>query len=158
MAKTKQEPESSGKKIIAINKKARFRYHIIEKYEAGIALLGSEIKSVRLGHVAIEESYIRPQGREIMLLNAHIKEYQFSRHEKIDPLRPRKLLLNRSEIEKLRGRVEAKGLTIVPLSIYLKKGKAKLEIALAKGKDAPDKRQSIKEREADREMSRFVKR
>ncbi|NMC63033.1 MAG: SsrA-binding protein SmpB [SAR324 cluster bacterium] len=158
MAKAKQLPESSGKKIIVVNKKARFRYHVIETYEAGIVLLGSEIKSVRLGHVSIDESYVRPQGNEIFLINAHIKEYPFSKHEKIDPLRPRKLLLSRPEIEKLRGRVEMKGLTIIPISIYLKKGRAKLEIALAKGKDTPDKRLTIKEREINREMKRYVKR
>lgn len=157
MAKGTEQKEPA-RKIIAVNKKARFQYHIIEKFEAGLVLLGSEIKSVREGHITINESYIRPQGNELILLNAHIKEYAFSRHEKIDPLRPRKLLMHKSEIDKLRGRVEQKGLTIVPLSIYLTRGRAKLEIALVKGKEAPDKRETIKEREADREMARYVKR
>jgi len=157
MAKGNEQKES-GRKIIAVNKKARFQYHIIEKFEAGLVLLGSEIKSIRDGHVTINESYIRPHGSELVLLNAHIKEYAFSKHEKIDPVRPRKLLMHKSEIDKLRGRVEQKGLTLVPLSIYLSKGRAKLEIALVKGKEAPDKRETIKEREAEREMARFVKR
>lgn len=157
MAKENEQNESA-RKIIAVNKKARFQYHIVEKFEAGIVLLGSEIKSVREGEITINESYIRPQGTELVLLNAHIKEYAFSRHEQIDPLRPRKLLMHKAEIDKLRGRVEQKGLTIVPLSVYLSRGRAKLEIALVKGKEAPDKRETIKEREAEREMARFAKR
>ena len=158
MAKEQKGGEKEqSRKVIAVNKKARFEYHIIETWEAGLSLLGSEIKSIRLGHVNINESYIRPDASGLVLLNAHIREYQFSRHEKIDPLRPRRLLLHESEINKLRGRVEQKGLTIVPLSLYLTRGRAKLEIALAKGKDAPDKRDTVKEREAKRELARFIK-
>lgn len=153
----KQEPaeEKGGRKIIAVNRKARFEYHIIESFEAGLALLGPEIKSIREGHVTIGESYVRPRGNELWLINAHIKEYEFSKHEELDPVRPRKLLMHRGEIDKLRGRVETKGLTIVPLSLYLSRGRAKVEIALAKGKDAPDKRQSAKEKDAQREMARY---
>lgn len=157
MAKGREETEGGGKKIIALNRKARFQYHIVEKFEAGIVLLGSEIKSLRQGHITINESYVRPQGDELVLVNAHIKEYPFSRHEAPDPLRPRKLLMHKSEIHKLRARVETKGFTIVPLSVYLVRGRAKMEIALARGKDAPDKRETVKEREAQREMSRYVK-
>lgn len=146
------------KKIISQNKKARFEYHIIETFEAGLVLTGAEIKSIRANGITLTESYIRPERGEIFLLNAHIKPYSYSAERDIDPLRKRKLLLNKREIDKLRGRVEQKGLTIVPLSLYLKHGIAKLEIGLAKGKAAPDKRQTIKERESKREVDRALKR
>lgn len=149
--------DNESVKIIAQNKKARFNFHIIDKFEAGVVLTGAEIKSIRQGNVTLNESYVRPIRGEVFLLGCHIKPYSFSNDTHYDPIRPRKLLLNKNEIDKLRGRVEEKGLTIVPLSLYLKKGKAKLEIALAKGKDAPDKRDSIKERESKREMSRHLK-
>lgn len=152
MSKDQAAKEESGKKLITVNKKARFQYHILETFEAGIVLTGSEIKSIRNGNISIAESYIRPHMNDLMLIGAHIKEYEFTKHEKVDPTRPRKLLLHKTEIDKLRGRVDTKGLTIVPLSVYLKRGRAKVEIALAKGKQAPDKRQSIKERDAEREI------
>ena len=157
MAKSSQQKEDGGKKVIAVNKKARFEYEILETYEAGIVLTGSEIKSVKQGGIGLNEAYVRPSGTELVLISAHIREYSFSKHENIDPDRPRKLLLHKSEIDKLRSRVEQKGLTIVPLSIYLKRGRAKLEIALARGKASPDKRSSIKDREAKRELARFIK-
>jgi SsrA-binding protein len=146
-----------GIKIINDNRKARFNYHILEVYEAGIVLTGPEIKSIRQGHVVLAESYIRPEGDEVFLLNAHIDPYAFNTDPKYDPVRKRKLLLKRNEIDKLRGRVEAKGLTLVPLKIYLKRGLAKIEIALAKGKNAPDKRQSIRDRQVKREIARVIK-
>jgi SsrA-binding protein len=159
MAKHKG-PESAAKggKVIAINKKARFNYHIVETLEAGIVLTGVEIKSIRAGNINLAESYVRPQGGEVFLLGAHIRQYSHSGGLKdYDPVRPKKLLLHKHEIDKFRGRVEAKGMTIVPLKIYLKHGRAKLEIGLAKGKDAPDKRHSVKERDAKREMARAIK-
>lgn len=152
------KPGAEPIKIIAQNKKARFNFHILDKFEAGIVLTGPEIKSIRQGNVTLTESYVRPIRGEIFLLGCHITPYSFSADSKYDATRPRKLLLHESEIDKLRGRVEEKGLTIVPLSLYLKKGRAKLEIAIARGKDAPDKRDSIKERESKREMSRHLKR
>lgn len=151
------EAASGGEKLIVQNKKARFEYHILETFEAGIVLTGAEIKSVRLGEVSLGESYIRPEKGEIFLLQAHIKPYTFNSAKDYDAGRKRKLLLHKHEIDKLRGRVEQKGLTIVPLRLYLKRGRAKLEIALAKGKDAPDKRQTIKERESKRELARVLK-
>ncbi|MBX7143425.1 MAG: SsrA-binding protein SmpB [Oligoflexia bacterium] len=153
----KQEEESNIK-VIALNKKARFQYHIIEACEAGLVLTGAEIKSVRLGQVTITESYVMPWNGELFLHGAHIAPYSHSGAREYDPTRKRKLLLHKHEIEKFTGRVEAKGLTIVPLRLYLKGGRAKLEIALAKGKDAPDKRESIKSREGKREMERALKR
>lgn len=154
---TKGAPDHSGEKLIIQNKKARFDYHILETFEAGLVLTGAEIKSVRMGEISIAESYIRPEKGEIFLLAAHIKPYSFNADKDYDPTRKRKLLMHKHEIEKLKGRVEQKGLTIVPLRMYLKRGRAKLEIALAKGKDAPDKRQSVKERESKRELARALK-
>lgn len=147
----------SGIKIITENRKARFHYHIIEVLEAGIVLTGAEIKSVRQGEISLAESYVRPDGDTVYLLGAYIKPYSFSSDKEYDPKRKRKLLLHRREIDKLRGRVEAKGLTIVPLKIYLKNGRAKIEIALAKGKSGPDKREGLKKREAERDIARAMK-
>lgn len=144
-------------KILVQNKKARFNYEILDTFEAGIVLTGAEIKSVREGEVSIQESFIRPFAGELYWIGAHIQPYAFSSAKDYDPVRKRKLLLHKSEIHKLQGRVETKGLTIVPLKLYLKNGRAKLEIGLARGKAAPDKRDSIKKREATREMARAVK-
>jgi len=158
MNTSKKQNDNSGEKIIVSNRKARFNYHILETLEAGLVLTGAEIKSIRLGKMSIEEGYIRPFNDGMYLLQAHIEPYVHSGELNYDPVRPRKLLLHKHEIDQLRGRVEQKGLTIVPLNVHLKKGKAKLEIGLAKGKDAPDKRQSIKEREVKRELQRVLKR
>lgn len=154
-----RESESDGRKIIADNKKARFNYHIVEAFEAGIVLTGDEIKSIRNGKINLAESFIRPVRGELMLYGAHISQYSHSAvsPDRYDPIRPRKLLMHRGEIDRLTGRVEAKGLTLIPLKVYLKRGKAKVEIALAKGKDAPDKRQSIKDRDSKRELERALK-
>jgi len=153
--KEKSEPQPI--KLIAANKKARFDYHILETVEAGIVLTGAEIKSIRQGGISIAESYVAPGEDSLYLLNAHIKPYSFSGAKEYDPIRRRKLLLKKSEIDKLRGRVETAGLTIVPLQIYLKNGYAKVEIALAKGKAAPDKRQTQKNKEGAREAARAMK-
>jgi SsrA-binding protein len=154
----KKDESESGLKVVAVNKKARFNYHIVEKFEAGIVLTGNEIKSVRAGMINLRESYVRPQDGELFLIGAHIKEYKHSSAREYNPTRTRKLLMHKREIQKLRSKVEAKGHTIVPLRIYLKLGRAKLEIALAKGKDAPDKRKSIMDREKKREAERAMKR
>ena len=120
--------------IVAVNKKARFDYHVEESFEAGIVLSGNEIKSIRNGEINLKESYVRPVRGELFLCGAHIREYQFSSATEYDPVRPRKLLMHKIEIHRLTGRVEAKGFTLVPLKVYLKKGRAKLEIALARGR------------------------
>ena len=150
------EPEG-GIKIISENRRARFEYEILERFEAGIVLTGSEIKSVRAGGISINEAYVRPDDRGIYLLGAHINPYSHSNEKEYDPIRARKLLLNEKEINKLRGRVAEKGLTIVPLKIYLKRGYAKLEVGLARGKAGPDKRQDIKKRELERDAARAIR-
>jgi len=149
---------NDGQKIITENRKARFDYHILDSFEAGLVLTGAEIKSIRTGEISVNEAYVRPQGSELFLLNAYIKPYAHSGDKEYDPRRPRKLLLHRKEIAKLTRELETKGTTIVPLKIYLKSGRAKIEIALGKGKAAPDKRQDIKKREADREVAREIAR
>ena len=149
---------SEGIKVIAVNKRARFDYHIIETFEAGMVLTGAEIKSIRAGGISIAESYVSPARGEVYLLGANITPYSHSGATEYDPIRKRKLLLHGHEIAKLQTRVEEKGYTVVPLRVYLKNGRAKIEIALAKGKDAPDKRQSIKEKEGKREVDRAMKR
>lgn len=156
MARTKKEGPV-GIKIVAQNKKARFQYHLYETFEAGLVLTGAEIKSIRQGAINLGESYISTRRGELFLLNAHISPYAFNSDEHYNPTRARKLLLHRREIDKIRGRIEQKGLTAVPTKIYLKRGYAKVEIALAKGKDAPDKRQTIKDRESKREAERAMK-
>ncbi|RMG39642.1 MAG: SsrA-binding protein SmpB [Candidatus Dadabacteria bacterium] len=158
MAKKKKKVEESGLKVISTNKKARFNYQILEKFEAGLVLSGAEIKSIRQGGISLDESYVRPDGNELYLVQAYIKPYSHISQQDYDPRRKRKLLMHRHEINKLRGRVEEKGLTLVPLRVYLKRGYAKLEIGLARGKAAPDKRKTIKERELKREAERAIKR
>ncbi len=154
MAKKVTDPNI---KVIGLNKQARFNYEIVETFEAGIVLTGSEIKSIRAGHISLGDSYARSDDGEIYLIQAHIRQYSHDRSTDYDPVRKRKLLLHKHEINKLIGRVETKGLTLVPLKIYLKKGKAKLELAVAKGKHGPDKRLSIRTRELDREAHRAMK-
>ncbi len=149
---------ADGIKIVAENRKARAYFEILEKFEAGIVLTGAEIKSVRAGGISINEAYVKPESNSVLLLGAHVRPYAFSNDPEYVPTRPRKLLLSKMEINKLRGRVEQQGLTIVPLKCYLRRGFAKLEIALARGKNAPDRRQDIKRREADREIARATKR
>jgi SsrA-binding protein len=153
----KPAEEATGKKIMVVNRKARFDYHIVEVFEAGLVLTGQEIKSIRAGGASLAESYIRPKHSELFLVGCHIQLYSHSGLREYDPVRDRKLLMHRSEIDKLRGKVESKGFTLVPLSLYLKDGYAKLEVALAKGKAAPDKRDATKEREAQRDMARAIK-
>ena len=158
MAKGKsKDSAAAGHKVIAVNKKARFNYHIDETFEAGMVLTGGEIKSIRVGKINLEESYIVVRNSELFLMQAHISPYQFDTNTGYDPTRKRKLLMHKHEIDRLRGKVEAKGFTLVPTKLYLKRGRAKLELALAKGKAAPDKRDSIRDREAKREAERAMK-
>ncbi|OGO43597.1 MAG: SsrA-binding protein [Chloroflexi bacterium RBG_16_58_8] len=147
-----------GIKIVATNRKAFHNYHIGESFEAGIALTGSEIKSVREGRVSLGDAYVRPEKGEMWLLNAHIARYEASSYLSHEPTRPRKLLMHRKEIDSLAGRVAEKGLTLVATKLYLKGGLAKVEIALAKGKKLYDKREAISRREMDRELARTIKR
>lgn len=144
-------------KVIIQNKKARFDYEILETFEAGLALKGFEVKSIREGEISLSESYVRPIGDELFLINAHVKPYSHSAEKEYDPIRKRKLLLHRHEINKLKGRVEMKGLTVVPLRLYLKGGRVKLEIGLARGRAAPDKRKLLRDREVTRDMERAIR-
>ena len=145
-------------KVVADNRKARFNYEIGETYEAGIALTGSEVKSLRAGKAAIAESYADARGGEIWLINSNIPEYLQAHRFNHSPKRPRKLLLHARQINKLAGAVERDGMTIVPLKLYFnEKGRAKLEIALARGKKVYDKRQTEKKRSWERERGRLLR-
>ena len=145
-------------KIIASNRKARHDFFILDSHEAGIVLLGSEIKSIRAGQISIKEAYIRIQDGEAWLVDAHIAPYTQANRNNHEPRRPRKLLLHKKEIDKLDSIVRTKGLTIIPIKVYLKNGKAKLEISVARGKKRHDKRQEIAKRDAQREISRQINR
>ncbi len=147
----------SGLKIISINRKAKFNYFLEEFYEAGIVLKGSEIKSLRDGKVNISESYAFDKDGEMYLMNSHIPLYKESSYNNHNPIRNRKLLLNKREIDKLLGRIHREGFTLIPTKIYFKKGKAKIEIAVAKGKKQYDKRQAIKKRDWSKEKARFFR-
>jgi SsrA-binding protein len=146
-----------GIKIVATNRKAKHEYFLLDTYEAGLVLKGSEIKSIRAGQVSLAQAYVSIDGNEAWLVNSHIAPYDEANRNNHDPLRTRKLLLHRSEIHKLADKVRQKGGTIIPLRIYLKDGKAKIEIALAKGKKHYDKRADIAKRDAQREMDRRYK-
>ena len=141
-------------KVVATNRKARFEYFLLEHYEAGLSLQGSEIKSIRAGQVSLAEAYVRVEGRQAWLMEAHIAPYAQANRYNHEPKRPRRLLLHRKELRELWDAVRQKGVTIVPTRVYLKEGRAKLEIAIAKGKKLHDKRQAIAQREAEREMER----
>ena len=147
----------SGLKIISNNRKARFNYFFSEFFEAGIVLKGSEIKSLRDGKANISESYALDEHGEIFLVNSHIPAYKESSYNNHDPRRNRKLLLNKREINKLIGRINREGFTLVPTKLYFRKGKAKVEIAVAKGKKQYDKRQSKKTKDWNRDKARFFR-
>jgi SsrA-binding protein len=151
----KKSPASE--KTLARNRKAAHDFFLLEKYEAGLALKGSEIKSIRAGQVSLKEAYVRTDGREAWLVNAHIAAYNPASSEGHNPIRERKLLLHNKEIDELWDETQRKGNTIVPLQIYLKEGRAKIEIAVAKGKKKWDKRQDMAKRDAEREMARAMK-
>ena len=143
---------------VAVNRKAFHDYEVLQRVEAGLALTGTEIKSIRLGRVSIREAYARPEDGELWLVGAHIAHYPAASRFNHDPGRRRKLLLHRSEIRELSRAVNERGLTLVPLSLYLKRGMAKVELGLVRGRKAYDKRQAIARREADRQMARALRR
>lgn len=144
-------------KVVATNRKAGFKYFLMEHFEAGLALQGSEIKSIRAGQVSLAESYVETDGREAWLVEAHIAPYREANRFNHDPKRRRRLLLHKREIRRLWNEVRQKGVTIVPLKVYLKNGRAKLEIALAKGKKLHDKRDAIAQRDQAREQAREMR-
>ncbi len=150
-------PEGSGVKSIALNRRARHDYDLQESFEAGLALVGSEVKSLRAGRADLKDAYGLIEGGEAWLVGLHISPYQFARDGGHEPERTRKLLLHRGEIERIRGKLDQKGLTLIPTRLYFKEGKAKVEMALAKGKAQYDKRETLKRRQAEREMQRAMR-
>ena len=157
MAKPLQPPFDK-QKVVAENRRARFDYFVEDRFEAGIALTGTEVKALRQGEGSIAESYANAAGEEIWLINSHIPEYSHGNRQNHEPRRPRKLLLKSREISKLLGAVQRQGLTLVPLSIYFNgNGRAKVELALARGKKVHDKRETVKERDWKREQQRLLR-
>ncbi|HEY6614918.1 MAG TPA: SsrA-binding protein SmpB [Vicinamibacterales bacterium] len=156
MATDKTDREKA-QRLIADNRKAFHDYHVLDSWEAGVALLGTEVKAIREGSVNLRDSYARLENGEVWLMNLHISPYSHTGYAHHDERRQRKLLLHRHEIEKLSGRVVERGLTLVPLRMYLNKGRVKVALALVKGKQAHDKRETIRRREVDRETRAAVK-
>jgi SsrA-binding protein len=152
-----KDEREKAQRLIADNRKARHDYHILETYEAGIALLGTEVKAIREGRVNLRDSYARTDGGEVWMMNVHISPYSHRGYSDHAETRQRKLLMHRHEIRKLIGRTAEKGLTLVPLQMYFKKGRVKVLVGLARGKQAHDKRETIRRREVDRETRAAVK-
>jgi SsrA-binding protein len=148
---------AAGEKPIAENRKARHEYHLLERVEAGLVLTGSEVKSLRQGGAQIQRSFADIRDGELWLVGAHIAPYEQAAIENHDPDRDRKLLLHRREIESLKGKVQERGFTLVATRLYFKDGRAKVELALAKGKDVRDRRREISKRESDRQIERALK-
>src|SRR5215218_4801521 len=147
----------SGQKLIADNRRARHEYHLLDRYEAGVALTGTEVKSLRDGKLTLQRAYADLRGGELYLVGAHIAEYAQGNRANHDPDRARKLLLHRRELDQLAGQVNERGLTLVPTRVYFKHGRVKVEIAVARGKEARDKRRDIAERDARRQIDRELK-
>jgi len=149
--------QDSGIKIIAVNRKARHDYFIEDEFEAGMVLQGTEVKSLRLGRVNLKDSYARIANGEVFVHQMHISPYPFAYYDNHDPLRPRKLLLHSHEIKRLYGKVNEKGLSLIPLKVYFQKGKAKMTLALARGKRKYDKRETLRQRDQKKELDRARK-
>ena len=151
-----EQPKDADKSVtvVATNRRARFEYEILDRWEAGIALLGPEVKSLRAGTATLSDAYAMVRRGQVFLLNAHIAPYKQAGRDNPDPRRERKLLLHRSEILKIEAKVIERGLTLIPLMLYFKGGRAKVEIAMARGKRRHDKRETIRRREQEREMQR----
>ena len=147
-----------GEKVIAQNRRARHEYHVLERFEAGIELVGTEVKSLREGHITLKDSYADVENGQMFLVGVHINPYEQGNIYNHEPERIRRLLMHKREIVKLGTRVAEKGLTLIPLSVYFKQGRVKVEVALCQGKHTVDKRDSIREREVKREIEREVKR
>lgn len=146
-----------GIKIVTTNRKAHFNYEVIEAYEAGIVLMGTEIKSVRDGKMSIGDSYCLARNGEVMMINSHIEEYIFGNRFNHEPKRTRKLLLHKKEIQRLIGKTSERGFSIIPLKAYFRRGKLKVEIALCRGKKAFDKKETLKERDLKKQFQKEVK-
>ena len=152
-----KDEREKAQRLIADNRKARHDYHILETYEAGVALLGTEVKAIREGRVNLRDSYARTERGEVWMMNVHISPYSHRGYAEHPEMRQRKLLMHRHEIRKLIGRTAEKGLTLVPLQMYFKNGRVKVLVGLARGKQAHDKRETIRRREVDRETRAAVK-
>jgi len=148
---------AAGEKTVAQNRRARRDYHVLERHEAGIELQGTEVKSLRQGHITLKDSYADLENGELFLLNAHISPYEQGNIHNHDPERPRRLLMHKREIFRLGARVDERGLTLVPLRVYFKRGRVKVELGLCKGKHTVDKRDAIRERDIKRETEREIK-
>lgn len=148
--------EPSGRRVVATNRKARHEYEILDTWEAGLVLKGPEVKSVREGRIAFQDAFARLDKGEVWLYSLHISPYEQANRWNVDPLRPRKLLLNRDEIRRLIGKVEEKGLTLVPLDIHFTRGRAKVLLGLARGRKLHDKREKLKKQTQEREARRAV--
>ncbi len=150
-------PRERKIKVVATNRKANFEYEIFTRYEAGISLVGTEVKSMRLGKIQMADAYVDIDGSDAFIVNLHISQYDMAHSENHDPTRKRRLLLNKREIAKLRNAMNEKGFTVIPLKVYFNGPYAKLEIATAKGKKKYDKREAIAKRDADREIARRLR-
>jgi len=151
------EKSDSGEKLLATNRKAYHEYFILDKLEAGLVLMGTEVKSIREARINLKESYAAVKGGEAFLFDCHISPYSHGNRENHEPTRTRKLLLHRQEIKKLIGKTQEKGLTLVPLRVYLRRGKIKLELGVARGKKLYDKRETERKKDSDREARAAVK-
>jgi SsrA-binding protein len=156
MAKSSEKPEGAEIARIATNRRARFEYEILDTFEAGLALRGPEVKSLRQGKASLAGAFAIVRRGEAWLIGCHISAYEQASRENSDPLRERKLLMHRAEIARIEGKVSERGFTLVPLSLYFKNGRAKVELALVRGKKAHDKRQTIRERDDRREVDRAL--
>jgi SsrA-binding protein len=154
---TEKTAREEAQRLITENRKARHDYHILETWEAGVALLGTEVKAIREGRVNLRDSYAKVNNGEVWMMNVHISPYSHRGSSDHQEMRQRKLLLNAHEIRKMVGKVQERGLTLVPLDLYFKKGRIKVTLALAKGKQAHDKRETLRKREVDRETRAAVK-
>lgn len=157
-AKKAEEKQRDNERVVAQNRRARFEFDIIETLECGIVLVGSEVKSLRQAHVTIEEAYARVKGNEVWLLGCDIPEYKWSNRLNHQPRRPRKLLMHRREVKRFAMRANEKGLTLVPLKLYFKEGRAKVLLGLGRGKQLHDKRETIKQRSVKRDIDRAMRR
>ena len=156
-ARKPAEKSSEGRLLVASNRKARHHYEILEVVEAGMSLLGPEVKSLRQGKAVLDGSFARLEGSELFLYNLHIAPYAFTRVEAPEPTRTRKLLLRRPELERLAAKLQGKALTLVPLELYFKRGWAKVELGLARGKRGPDRRDTLRKKDQNRELERSFK-
>jgi len=158
MAGKKASSETTNTKVLCRNRKASYEYELFDRMEAGLVLTGTEVKSLRTGKAQLEDAYAKLEGGELWLLGCEIPEYALGTHNNHKPKRPRKLLLHRREIEKLGGKATQKGFTLVPLQLYFKEGKVKVELAVARGKQYHDKREALKTADAKREIERAMSR